>query len=203
MSIDRYIHRLRPGMPGGPILFAFHGTGGDENQFFDFASRLMPQATVVSPRGDIIEGGAARFFKRKGEGVYDMDDLSARTAAMAAFVAAHVVEAQAGAVIGFGYSNGANILASTMFENGTLFDAAALMHPLISWTPRPTAALAGREVLLTAGRNDPICPSAQTERLITYLTDQGVALETVWHPGGHEICEAEIAALQRFTATFG
>lgn len=203
MAIDNYTHRLRLGMPGAPILFAFHGTGGDENQFFDFAGRLMPQATIVSPRGDISEGGAARFFRRKGEGVYDMQDLSLRTAAMAAFVAAHVAEAQAGAVIGFGYSNGANILASTMFRDGTLFDAAALMHPLIPWTPEPNAALAGREVLLTAGRNDPICPPAQTERLISYLADQGVALETVWHPGGHEIREVEIAALQRFAATFG
>lgn len=203
MAIDSYIHRLRPGMPGGPILFAFHGTGGDENQFFDFASRLMPQATVVSPRGDVSEGGAARFFKRKGEGVYDMDDLFSRSATMAAFVAAHVAEAQAGAVIGFGYSNGANILASTMFENGALFDAAALMHPLIPWTPEANAALAGRDVLLTAGRNDPICPPAETERLIAYLIGQGVALETVWHSGGHEIREAEIAALQRFAATFG
>ena len=64
MSYDSYVHRVRPGAPGAPILFVFHGTGGDENQFYDFGSRLLPTATVVSPRGDVSEQGAARFFRR-------------------------------------------------------------------------------------------------------------------------------------------
>ncbi len=62
MSIDSYIHKLRAGTPGQPAFFVFHGTGGDENQFFDFASRLLPSACVISPRGDVSEHGAARFF---------------------------------------------------------------------------------------------------------------------------------------------
>ena len=33
--------------------------------------------------------GAARFFRRKAEGVYDMDDLRQRTAKMTAFIRAH------------------------------------------------------------------------------------------------------------------
>ncbi len=55
----------------------FHGTGGDENQFFGLAEQLLPEATIVSPRGDVSEYGAARFFRRTGEGVYDMEDLLA------------------------------------------------------------------------------------------------------------------------------
>ena len=51
MSIDSYVCKIRHGAPGAPIFFAFHGTGGDERQFFDFVSRLMPGATIVSPRG--------------------------------------------------------------------------------------------------------------------------------------------------------
>jgi len=64
-----YVHKLKAGKPGQPIFFVFHGTGGDENQFFTFASELLPDATIVSPRGDVAEYGAARFFKRTGEGV--------------------------------------------------------------------------------------------------------------------------------------
>ena len=56
-----YVHRLKAGAPGKPILFTFHGTGGDENQFFDFGARLLPEATIVSPRGDVSEHGAARY----------------------------------------------------------------------------------------------------------------------------------------------
>ena len=72
MTDNGYVHRLHAGAPGKPILFVLHGTGGDENQFFDFGRRLLPEATIVSPRGDVSEYGAARFFKRTGEGVYDM-----------------------------------------------------------------------------------------------------------------------------------
>ena len=67
---------MLPGSPGGPLLFAFHGTGGDENQFVSLGRDLVPGATIVSPRGDVSEFGAARFFRRTGEGVYDMDDLA-------------------------------------------------------------------------------------------------------------------------------
>lgn len=48
-----YVHELKAGKPGQPIFFVFHGTGGDENQFFTFASELLPDATIVSPRGDV------------------------------------------------------------------------------------------------------------------------------------------------------
>ena len=38
---------------------------------------LMPGAAIVAPRGDVSEHGALRFFRRLGEGRYDMDDLAA------------------------------------------------------------------------------------------------------------------------------
>jgi phospholipase/carboxylesterase len=198
MGIDSYIHRVRPGREGGTIAFAFHGTGGDENQFLDFAGGLMPEATIVSPRGDVSEGGALRFFRRTGEGVYDIEDLTRRTAAMAAFVRAQRDRVRASRVVGLGYSNGANILASMMLSEGDLFDAALLMHPLIPWSPADQPGLAGKAVMITAGRRDPICPAPLTEALAAYLTRQGAATETVWHPGGHEIQQNEIAAAQRF-----
>ena len=82
-----YHARIRAPEAGAPLIFAFHGTGGDENQFFDLARQLHPGAGIVSPRGDVSEGGAARFFRRTGEGVYDMDDLALRTQRMATFIA--------------------------------------------------------------------------------------------------------------------
>src|SRR6478736_555980 len=90
MSKDSYIHKVLPGEADGPLVFAFHGTGGDENQLLGFARELVPGATIVSPRGDVSEMGAARFFRRTGEGVYDMADLGRATAKMAEFVASHV-----------------------------------------------------------------------------------------------------------------
>lgn len=194
-----YVHRLKAGEPGSPLLVVLHGTGGDENQFFRLGAELMPHATILSPRGDVSEHGAARFFRRTGEGVYDMVDLARATAKLAALVRSVASDHAASEVIGLGYSNGANILANVMFEEG-LFDRAVLMHPLIPFAPKDNPALAGRRVLITAGEHDPICPAPLTRGLANYFTRQGASVTLEWHPGGHELRQNEIAATQAFLA---
>ncbi|KQZ80858.1 esterase [Mesorhizobium sp. Root157] len=200
MTKDAYIHKVVPGTPGGPLFFVFHGTGADETQLVPLGHDLVPDATIVSPRGDVSEMGAARFFRRTGEGVYDMDDLARATAKMTRFVQAHVTAAKASRVIGLGYSNGANILASTLFAAPGLFDAAVLMHPLIPFEPEVPDGFAGRRVLVTAGRRDPICPPNLTSRLEAYLRDLGAEVTMEWHEGGHEVRPNEIEAARRFLA---
>ena len=193
-----YLHRVKPGAEGKPIFFVFHGTGGDENQFFEFGADLVPEATIVSPRGDVSEYGAARFFRRTGEGVYDMADLARATDKMAGFVSALKAEHKAGEVIGLGFSNGANILANMLIEKGRIFDKAVLMHPLIPFRPRDNPALKGIKVLITAGRTDPIGPAPVTQALADYLEGQGAEVALDWHDGGHEIRRDEVEAVQRF-----
>jgi phospholipase/carboxylesterase len=198
MSIEGYIHKVLPGKPGGPLLFVFHGTGGDENQLPSLGRDLVPGATIVSPRGDVSEFGAARFFRRTGEGVYDVADLARATGKMADFVAAHMAAAKPSAVYGLGYSNGANILASTVFARPQLFDALVLMHPLIPFEPRIDGSLAGKHILVTAGRHDPICPPDLTARLDAYLRAANADVTVEWHEGGHEVRPNEIAAARTF-----
>ncbi len=198
MSTDAYIHKLLPGTPGGPLLFVFHGTGGSEDQFPALGRDLMPDATIVSPRGDVSENGAARFFRRAAEGVYDMADLARAAAKMKGFVEAHVAAAKPSAVYGLGYSNGANILAMTVFAAPDLFDAAALMHPLIPSEPEIVGSLKGKRLLVTAGKRDPICPPNLTARLESWLRHAGADVIVEWHDGGHEIRPNEIEAVRRF-----
>jgi phospholipase/carboxylesterase len=97
-------------------------------------------------------------------------------------------------VAALGYSNGANILASVLFSNPAPIDAAVLMHPLIPFAPPPQAELAGRRILITAGRRDPIAPVAMTEQLEAYFRSQGAISSVAWHDGGHEIRPSEVAA---------
>ncbi|HEY0920717.1 alpha/beta hydrolase, partial [Devosia sp.] len=158
---------------GAPVLFLFHGTGGDEHQFLDLGAELRPDARLVAPRGDVSEGGALRYFRRLAEGRYDMDDLDRATAKMAAFVGERLAGNRPAEVAGFGYSNGANILASVLLAHPGLFDAAVLLHPLIPFEPAPQPGLAGRRILITAGRRDPICPPPATEALAGYFRRQG------------------------------
>ncbi len=196
--VDRgYVHKLKSGKPGNPILFVLHGTGGDENQFFGFGAELLPEASIVSPRGDVSEHGAARFFRRTGEGVYDMGDLARATEKMANFVKTLAAEREASEIIGLGYSNGANILANVMIEEG-VFDRAVLLHPLIPFRPKDNLVLSGRKILITAGERDPICPAPLTQALADYFKAQQATVEVEWHSGGHDIRQNEIAAIGRF-----
>lgn len=193
-----YVAARTEGTAGAPLVVTFHGTGGTEEQFHALASQLLPGAHVVSPRGDVNEMGALRYFRRTGEGVYDMDDLSRRTAAMSDFLSEEVERTGADRIIGLGYSNGANILASVMLTRPDIFTDAILMHPLIPWQPEPVPGLANRRVLITAGERDPICPAQATQRLADFLDGQGVDLQLSWHPGGHEIRQEELAAIAAF-----
>lgn len=193
-----YTARRTEGRPGAPLFLTFHGTGGTEDQFHSLAAELIAGAHVVSPRGDVSEAGALRYFRRNGEGVYDMDDLARAVAKMAEFIDSEVARTGAERVIGLGYSNGANILAATMLAHPGLVSDAVLMHPLIPWDPDPQPGLAGVRVLVTAGERDPICPAPLSRALIGYLAAQGAEVQSLWHAGGHEIAQTEVTAVQSF-----
>jgi len=194
-----YVYRERAGSgASAPLLFLFHGTGGNEDQLFDLGEHLLPGGRLISVRGDVSEQGALRFFRRTGEGVYDMDDLALRTAKLADFVAERIGPTRPQQVMGLGYSNGANILASMLFSRPELFDAAVLMHPLIPFEPEPEPGLSGKRVLITAGRHDPIAPVAATQRLADYLERQAAEVDLFWHEGGHGLLAEEIEAARPF-----
>jgi phospholipase/carboxylesterase len=197
MSRDNYILREERGAKGAPLLLLFHGTGGDENNLVRLGQQLLPHAHIVSPRGDVSEGGALRFFRRTAEGQYDMADLAHRVERMTAFVSAAKAEHGAPRTVALGYSNGANIIAAVQFADPSVFDAAALMHPLIPFAPAK-ADFTGKRVLITAGRHDPICPPVATETLAAYYRDNGAALDLFWHQGGHEIGPGEVNAVAKF-----
>jgi phospholipase/carboxylesterase len=199
MSAESYAFADRPGAGAdAPVLFLFHGTGGNEHQFLDLAAQLKPGARRVAPRGDVSEGGALRYFRRLAEGRYDMADLERATAKMAAFVREQIGVERPDEVAGLGYSNGANVLAAVQFAHPELFDTTVLLHPLIPFRPAPQPGLAGKRVLITAGRRDPICPPPATEALAAWYREQGAELVLFWHDGGHELRQEELAAAQDF-----
>lgn len=186
------------GTKAAPLFLTFHGTGGNEAQFHSFASDLMPAAHITSPRGEVSENGALRYFRRTGEGRYDMADLAARTATMGDFIAAEQAATGATRVIGLGYSNGANILASVSFQRPDLLTDLILLHPLIPFDPVPQPGLAGKRILITAGQRDPICPALLTQKLADYYQSQGAKVTLHWHPSGHEIATTEVNAIRSF-----
>jgi phospholipase/carboxylesterase len=206
MALDAYDHLHRPAAAGAPTLVMLHGTGGAKESFAALAPRLAPGGGVLALDGDVREGAARRFFRRRAEGVYDMDDLHDRTARLAAFLAEafayHGVAPDR--AVGVGYSNGANILANLALS-GMRVEAGGprrlvLMHPLIPFAPPAPPDLSGLDVLVTAGRRDPICPPALTERLVETLDGFGARVRAFWRDGGHDIDPAELDAAAAFIA---
>jgi len=53
--------------------------GGDEYDLVGVAEMIDNKANVLSVRGKVLENGMSRFFKRFSEGVFDVEDLMART----------------------------------------------------------------------------------------------------------------------------
>lgn len=199
MTLNSYHHFAKPAADAAaPLVFSFHGTGGDEHQFTGLITQILPAAGIIAPRGDVSEQGANRFFRRQAEGLYDKADLAARTTRMSAFLAAHKAANSGRAVYALGYSNGANILASVLFKAPDLFDRVVLMHPLIPWTPAPQPRLKDKDILITAGRRDPICPLPQTQSLSNWLRDQGARLDLALQDGGHAVSPAELAEMTNF-----
>ena len=195
-AAESYAYHAEGRTAGRPLVFVFHGTGGAEAQFVPLARELIARRRHRGAAGRRQRARGAALLPPAGEGRYDMADLERRTAAMAGFIEAHVALAQPSRVIGLGYSNGANILASVIFRRPALFDAAVLMHPLIPWTPEP--APVRTRVLITAGERDPICPPQATRALEAWFRDQGASVEVHWQPGGHEVDRSEITAIAGF-----
>lgn len=199
-----YVHRWIAGARPQTLLL-LHGTGGDENDLVPFAKLIAPGWPVLSPRGDVLEHGTVnRFFIRKAEGVFDMDDLAARTARMHEFLddSAARYGFDRAKVIAFGYSNGANLAASLLVTHPGSLAGAALLRPMVDQRQPPPAAgsLAGVPVLLAPGSHDQMIPASGTQLLERYLTGAGARITRHVHPGGHELAKDDVEAARDWLA---
>jgi predicted esterase len=205
MSAVGDVHRFLPGGEGigaGSTLLVLHGTGGDENDLLPLAAELAPGAHLLSPRGPVLEHGMPRFFRRLGVGVFDLEDLALRTAELGRFVrgAAERYGFDPARVTALGYSNGANIGASLLLTDGAALAGAVLLRPMLPFEPARVPDLAGRSVLIAAGRRDPYAPPASVEALAARLRAGGAAVELAWSEAGHGLEPREFDAARAWLA---
>jgi predicted esterase len=187
-------HRYVPGsMPDAPTLLLLHGTGGNEDDLLPLGELLLPGAARLSPRGQVLENGAPRFFRRLAEGVFDLDDLRARTQQLADFVeSARRAYGVSSPPVAVGFSNGANIAAAMLLLRPATLGGALLIRPMVPLVPDPLPALAGVPVAILAGRADPIVTPAQSEELATLLSRAGADVRTHWIAGGHGLTREDV-----------
>jgi predicted esterase len=193
-----YIHKYEPGQGDGQnvTLFLLHGTGGDEDALSGLGRILLPGANQLRPRGNVLEQGMARFFRRFAEGILDIDDLKQRTNELADFLvrASEVYGFDEHQVVVAGFSNGANIASSMLLLRPEVLRAAILLHPMFTFEPNPLPDLRARPVFIGAGRFDPLVPIEQTEQVADLLERAGAPLELFWHNSGHEVSVEEVKA---------
>jgi predicted esterase len=190
-----FIHRFEHGSSGDTLL-VLHGTGGDESDLLPLARQMAPESNLLSPRGQVIENGMPRFFRRLDIGVFDEADLTKRVADLGRFVraASNQYGFDPARVRALGYSNGANTAAAMLLLDPTLLEGAALLRAILPLEPPRAPDLSGKTVLLAAGRRDPYAPIERVEALASLLNQAGASVDLRWSVGGHELAPEEIDA---------
>ena len=181
-----------------PTLLLLHGTGGNELDLLPLAGRIDDEANILSVRGNVLENGMPRFFRRSAEGVFDEEDLIFRTKELNEFLdeAAEKYDFNRDNIIAIGYSNGANIAASLLFHYQNALKGAILHHPMVPRKGIELPDLSGKSVFIAAGKNDPICSPMESAKLQSLLEKANANVELHWVNRGHQLTaqEAEAAA---------
>lgn len=188
-----FIHEFVPGSSKRTLLL-LHGTGGNEHDLIPVGREIDPAASILSPRGKVLENGMPRFFRRLAEGIFDEEDLKRRTHELADFVgaAAQHYEFAADKIVAVGYSNGANIAASLLLLRPETLRAAILFRAMVPLVPEKRPDLSSARVWIGAGNQDPIIPTSETQRLVELLRGAGADVTIRFVNAGHGLTNNEI-----------
>jgi predicted esterase len=191
-----FLHRFVPAehAVSAETLIVLHGTGGDENDLIGIGHAVAPGASILSPRGNVLENGAPRFFRRLSEGVFDPKEVRSRGEELARFIRGAITryDLDASRIFALGYSNGANIASTVMLIEPGLIQSAILLRPMLVFEPDEPASLAGSGALISAGRMDAIVPPASVERLQDLLESAGAEVTLNWQLAGHNLLPSEV-----------
>src|SRR5699024_1953601 len=185
---------LKGNQTESPTLLLLHGTGGTEQDLLPIAKQINSNANVLSVRGNILENGMPRFFKRLAEGVFDEEDLIFRTEELNQFLdeAAEKYEFDRDNIIAIGYSNGANIAASLLFHYQDALKGAVLHHPMVPRRGIELPDLSGKSIFIAAGINDPMCPPEESNELQALLESAKANVSIFWDDKGHQLTMNEV-----------
>ncbi|MGC1134313.1 MAG: alpha/beta hydrolase [Nitrososphaeraceae archaeon] len=182
-------------------LLLLHGTGGDETDLIPIVTMLeITNASILSPRGKVMENGMPRYFRRLSKGIFDIEDLKFRTNELAEFVqnASKTYALNLNRIVAIGYSNGANIATSVLLLRPEILSSAILFRPMIPLVPNTLPNLSSNRVLISAGLHDPFVASYQTKDLFDLLEKVGAKVSIQWQNSGHELTQRDIVAARKW-----
>ncbi|WP_062219439.1 alpha/beta hydrolase [Aureimonas sp. D3] len=195
------IHRFIPAtVEGATPLLLLHGTGGDESDLLGLGGLLSPGAALLSPRGQVLENGMPRFFRRLAEGVFDEADLRQRALELGAFVEEARERHGMARPVAVGFSNGANVASALMMLDQTRLAGAILIRAMVPFAEPPAFDLGGAPVLLLSGGMDPIVPADNAARLARQLQEGGARLTHEVLPTGHGLGQMDLVIAREWLA---
>ncbi|MFB5661853.1 alpha/beta hydrolase [Alteribacillus sp. HJP-4] len=183
-----------------PVLLLLHGTGGTEEDLLEVGRMIDPEASILSVRGNVVENGMPRYFRRVAEGVFDEEDLIFRTKELHDFLdeSAKKYGFDRSNIVAAGYSNGANIAGSLLFHYNHSLKGALLFHPMVPRRNIDLPDLTGTGVFIGAGENDPICSPQETKDLSAMLESAGATVSVQWEHSGHQLTVTEVQGASAF-----
>ena len=194
-----FIHQFVPGRSSRTLLL-LHGTGGNETDLIPLGRELDPEAALLSLRGQVLENGMPRFFRRLAEGVFDEDDLVRRAHQLADFVgnAARQYDFDQQKLLAVGYSNGANIASAVLLLRPGTLCGGALLRAMIPLVPNELPDLKKAPVLIAAGNYDPIIPAENAQRLAELLEHAGAEVSLHFENAGHNLTSETLAITKQW-----
>jgi phospholipase/carboxylesterase len=202
-EVTAWPHLYAPGHEDTPVLLMLHGTGSNERDIASLAGALDPDAGILAPRGRVQEHGMLRWFRRHGEGVFDVDDVIDRSRELAGFINAARNHYGLGdrQIIAVGFSNGANIALATAILHPEVLNRVIAFSGMYPLGDRPgPATLSGSHILALNGDADAMAPLASVATLIAELNLHGATTEQVLRPGGHGIEPGDLEAAREWLA---
>lgn len=179
-------------------LLLLHGTGGDQNGLLDIGRSIAPNATLLSPKGKVNEGGATRWFRRFGEGVFDEADIKLQAADLASFLQETVPAGTP--VIALGYSNGANMGAALMSLYPETLAALVMWRGMKVFQSDLTQDLTGKRVLMLNGTNDPFAPADSASEQAGRFREAGAETQLEISQAGHGLSSLDVDITKRWLA---
>jgi predicted esterase len=196
-----FIHKFVAGQSKRTLLL-LHGTGGNEGDLIALGRELDSNASLLSPRGKVLENGMPRFFRRLAEAIFDLEDLRERTYELANFVfaAAKHYKIDINKIVAVGYSNGANIAASLLLLRPEILSAAVLFRAMVPLTPDKRPNLLAKSIFIGAGSFDLIVPASETKQLAELLRAAGANVTVRFLQSGHELTPGDVDLAREWLA---
>jgi predicted esterase len=170
------------------------------------AARFGPDLNVLSVRGNVLEGGMPRFFRRLGMGIFDEQDVQFRTHELVHFLNELAVKEgfDVTKVVALGYSNGANIAGGILLLYPEWLAGAVLLRPMQPLAqPHDFKTTRQQPVFFSSGKQDPTVNPAATDRYSQLLATSGFQVSRHDLDAGHNLTQQDLTlAVQWYQSHF-